>query len=125
MSANPTDPNDVKLLPPVGEAGRPPAPNPGGAGGAGGGGSEPATVAAVLAAASPPNNSVAISVSTSASRQLADLPRDELATLAEEFGLEPRRYKTSQELVAAIHGRRQLIASLDRDAMVDVVRWGR
>jgi hypothetical protein len=131
MSANPTDPNDVKLLPPVGEAGRPPAPNPpptsppnpGGIG-AVSTGSPPATVAAVLAAASP-SITTALSVSPSAPRQLADLPRDELATLAEEFGLEPRRYKTPQELVAAIHGRRQLIASLDRDAMVDVVRWGR
>lgn len=133
MSANPTDPNDLKLLPPVGEAGRPPAPNPtptsppnpGGIG-AVTTGSPPATVAAVLAAAAPPPASTAaITVSPSAPRQLADLPRDELATLAEEFGLEPRRYKTPQELVSAIHGRRQLIASLDRDAMVDVVRWGR
>jgi hypothetical protein len=89
-------------------------------------GSPPATVAAVLAAAAPPPvSTAAITVSPSAPRQLADLPRDELSTLAEEFGLEPRRYKTPQELVAAIHGRRQLIASLDRDAMVDVVRWGR
>lgn len=63
--------------------------------------------------------------SGSAPRQLADLPKDELDTLAEEYGLEPRRFKTPQELVAAIHGRRQLIASLDRAALVDVVRWGR
>jgi hypothetical protein len=60
-----------------------------------------------------------------ATRQLADLPRDELGHLAEDLGLEPRRYRTSQELVTAIHERRQLIASLDRDAMLDVVRWGR
>jgi hypothetical protein len=105
MSANPTDPTDVKFLPAVGETGRPPAPNP----------AEPT--------APPPAS--AITVSPSAPRQLADLPRDELATLAEELGLEPRRYKTPQELVSAIHGRRQLIASLDRDAMLDVVRWGR
>src|SRR5258705_7454555 len=103
MSANPTDPTDVKLLPAVGETGRPPAPNP----------AEP----------TPPAS--AITVSPSAPRQLADLPRDELATLAEELGLEPRRFKTPQELVSAIHGRRQLIASLDRDSMLDVVRWGR
>jgi hypothetical protein len=66
-----------------------------------------------------------VAVSTSAPRQLADLPRDELETLAEEFGLEARRFKTPQDLVSAIHGRRQLVASLDRDAMLDVVRWGR
>jgi hypothetical protein len=56
---------------------------------------------------------------------LADLPKDELYTLAEEFGLEPRRFKTPQDVVAAIHSRRQLIASLDREALLDVVRWGR
>lgn len=58
-------------------------------------------------------------------RQLAELPRDELSHLAEEFGLDPTKYKTRQALVAAIHERRQLIASLDRAAMLDVIRWGR
>ena len=58
-------------------------------------------------------------------RQLGELPRDELATLAEEFGLDPTRYKEQQALVAAIHDRRQTIASFERDAMLDVVRWGR
>jgi hypothetical protein len=60
-----------------------------------------------------------------ATRQLADLPRDELGHLAEDLGLEPRRYRTNQHLVTAIHERRQMIASLDREAMLDVVRWGR
>jgi hypothetical protein len=59
------------------------------------------------------------------SRQLAELPKDELANLAEGLGLDPTRYKTQQELVAAVHERRHLIASLDRQAMLDVVRWGR
>src|SRR5687768_5953702 len=58
-------------------------------------------------------------------RQLQDLPKDELEALAEEFGLEPRRYQTRQHLVAALHERRQLIASTDRDALLDVIRWGR
>jgi hypothetical protein len=58
-------------------------------------------------------------------RQLADLPRDELAALAEDFGLDPTRFKTGQLLVAAVHDRRQLIAGLDREALLDVVRWGR
>ena len=59
------------------------------------------------------------------SRQLSELPKDELEHLAEEFGLDATRYQDRQDLVAAIHGRRQLIASFDRDAMLDVVRWGR
>jgi len=109
MSPNPDDPNEIKMLPAVGEEGRPPAPNP-----------EPPPPP-------PPPSPVStvVAVSTSAPRQLADLPRDELETLAEEFGLEPRRFKTPQDLVSAIHSRRQLVASLDREAMLDVVRWGR
>jgi hypothetical protein len=58
-------------------------------------------------------------------RQLSDLPRDELAALAEDFGLDPTRFKTTQHLVSALHERRQLIASMDREALMDVVRWGR
>jgi hypothetical protein len=110
MSANPTNPNEVKLLPPVGELGRPAAPNAGDA---------TATVAATTTTAA------TVAISPSAPRQLVDLPRDELNTLAEELGLESRRFRTPQELVVAIHGRRQLIAALDRDAMLDVIRWGR
>jgi hypothetical protein len=58
-------------------------------------------------------------------RQYADLPADELSHLAEELGLEPSRYKTPQELVAAVQDRRQMIANMDRQAMLDVIRWGR
>jgi hypothetical protein len=57
--------------------------------------------------------------------QLAELPRDELGNLAEGLGLDSTRYKTQQLLVAAVHERRQLIAGLDRQALLDVVRWGR
>lgn len=65
-------------------------------------------------------------VSTQApSRQLSEIPRDELENLAEEYGLDPRDYQTRQSLVTAIHARRQLIASMDRDAMLDVIKWGR
>jgi hypothetical protein len=64
-------------------------------------------------------------ISNMPARQLADLPREELDHLAEDFGLEPHRYKTRQHLVAALHDRRQMIAGLDREAMLDVVRWGR
>lgn len=58
-------------------------------------------------------------------RQLSELPKDELNHLAEEFGLDSTQFKTRQDLVTAIHSRRQLIASMNRDAMLDVVRWGR
>jgi hypothetical protein len=62
---------------------------------------------------------------TAPPRQLADLPRDELNNLADDFGLDTGRYKSTQDLVAALHERRQLIALMDRDALMDVVRWGR
>jgi hypothetical protein len=58
-------------------------------------------------------------------RQLHELPKDELKTLAEEFGLDPSRYQTVRHLVAAVHERRQLIAAMDREAMLDVIQWAR
>jgi hypothetical protein len=58
-------------------------------------------------------------------RQLSELPRDELVNLAESLGLDSTRFKTQQVLVSAVHDRRQLIAGMDRQAMLDVVRWGR
>jgi len=58
-------------------------------------------------------------------QQLSELPRDEIEHLAEDYGLDPTEYKTLQHLVAAVHDRRQLIAALDRDAMLDAVKWGR
>jgi hypothetical protein len=119
MSANPTNPDEVKFLPPVGEAGRPAAPNAVVAGTA------PIPMPVTPPTVAPAPVITAVMASASAPRQLADLPKDELNTLAEEFGLEPRRYKTPQDLVAAIHGKRQLIASLEREALLDVVRWGR
>ena len=64
-------------------------------------------------------------VGTLPTRQLSEMPRDELEHLAEEYGLDPTRYKTRQHLVAALHERRQMIAAMDREAMLDVVRWGR
>jgi hypothetical protein len=63
--------------------------------------------------------------STAPNRQLSELPKDELELLAEEYGLDPHDYKTRQALVSAIHNRRQLIASMDREAMLDVIKWGR
>ncbi len=72
-----------------------------------------------------PADSDSVVTGISPQRQLSELPRDELAHLAEEFGLDPTRYPDRASLVAAIHDRRQMIAGLDRDAMLDVVRWGR
>src|SRR5689334_9021986 len=66
-----------------------------------------------------------ITPTTQPSKQLSDLPKDELEHLAEDFGIDPTRFKTRQLLVAAIHDRRQSIAAMDREAMLDVVRWGR
>ena len=76
----------------------------------------------------PPAGSVpsaSISATAQPLRQLSELPKDELEHLAEEYGLDPTRYRTRQHLVIAIHERRQLIAAMDRDAMLDVIRWGR
>lgn len=73
----------------------------------------------------PAQPSRAITSGIPPTRQLSELPRDELNHLAEDFGLDPTKYKSRQALIAAIHDRRQLIASLDRNAMLDVVRWGR
>ncbi|MGH7177195.1 MAG: hypothetical protein ACREJC_07440 [Tepidisphaeraceae bacterium] len=63
--------------------------------------------------------------SAAPTRGLADLPRDELEHLAEEFGLDPTQFKSRQLLVATLSDRRQAIAAMDREAMLDVVRWGR
>lgn len=62
-------------------------------------------------------------VTTKKTPQLGDLSKEELDALAEEFGLDAKRYATRQHLVAALHERRQLIAALDRDALLDVLRW--
>jgi hypothetical protein len=59
------------------------------------------------------------------SRQLSDLPIDELENLAEEYGLDPTDFRNRQHLVTAIHERRQTIAAMDREAMLDVIKWGR
>jgi hypothetical protein len=83
---------------------------------------EPVRAVPVIAAEPPVP---ARAVGTLPTRQLSEMPRDELEHLAEEYGLDPTRYKTRQHLVAALHERRQMIAAMDREAMLDVVRWGR
>ncbi len=81
------------------------------------------TVSAV--APSPDIVTMPVSPGAAPPRQLSELPRDELEHLADEYGLEAARFPTRQALVAAIHDRRQMIASFDREAMLDVIRWGR
>ncbi|HET6247084.1 MAG TPA: hypothetical protein VFE47_05235 [Tepidisphaeraceae bacterium] len=79
----------------------------------------------IVAAPGSSDDANAFESSTSPQRQLSELPKDELEHLAEEFGLDRTHYKNSQDLVTAIHDRRQMIAGMDRNAMLDVVRWGR
>jgi hypothetical protein len=85
----------------------------------------PGTTAAPPQTVSASAGAGAITQGLKPARQLAELPKDELEHLAEDLGLDFTRYKTRQHLVAAIHERRQVIAGLDREAMLDVVRWGR
>jgi len=81
----------------------------------------------IVVASAPPAPAAApvSAVAKMPDQQLSELPKDVLENLAEELGIDPTRYKTRQHLVAAVHERRQLIAALDRDAMLDVIRWGR
>lgn len=64
-----------------------------------------------------------LAVTTPPRQQLGDLPIEELRIIAAEFGVEASGFTDKAELIAAIHKRRQLIASLDRAAMIDVVHW--
>lgn len=87
--------------------------------------SNPAEVKMLPGGELPATATSTITASSAPARQLPDLPKDELEHFAEEFGLDAGDYRTRQALVAAIHERRQTIAAMDRDAMLDVVRWGR
>jgi hypothetical protein len=108
MSQPASNPGEIKLLP---------------------GGDVPSGSAAPANTPSPnapaANLTATITPTAAPAKQLPDLPKDELEHFAEEFGLDPSDYRTRQNLVAAIHERRQIIAAMDREAMLDVVRWGR
>ena len=78
-----------------------------------------------LAPFHPPSPATAPVAAVTPARQLSDVPADELSALAEELGLDVPRSTDPATLVAAIHARRQLIASIDREALLEVVRWGR
>ncbi|HEV8607821.1 MAG TPA: hypothetical protein VGQ99_20975 [Tepidisphaeraceae bacterium] len=106
MSTAPSNIPEPKMLPAGSASPSSPAPQPASA-------SQPAPATVEVLPARTP------------ARQLHELPKDELKTLAEEFGLDPSRLQTPQHLVAAVHERRQLIASMDREAMLDVIKWAR
>lgn len=88
----------------------------------------PATAIAPTGTAMSPAAVAATKVSASspaAATQLKDLSLGELNTIAKDYGLDPRKYETKPALVSAILERRTLIASMDRDAMLEVCAWGR
>jgi hypothetical protein len=85
----------------------------------------PGTGGEAHASALPAAPTTGVIGATSPARQLFEMPREELEHLAEEYGLDPTTYKHRQHLVAALHDRRQMIASMDREAMLDVIKWGR
>src|SRR3954470_2416023 len=107
MPAGPPNPADVKMLPATGNGG--------------------AAVPAPVRAGTVPAGGAAAGVipSNQPNRQLSEIPKDELEHLAEEYGLDPSNFRTRQHLVTAIHERRQIIAAMDREAMLDVIKWGR
>src|SRR5205085_7572981 len=100
MSAGSSNPTEVKLLPDASGTG-------------------------VGASMRAPARPAGIIPSTPPVRQLSELPKDELEHLAEEFGLDPGDFRSRQHLVTALHERRQAIAAMDREAMLDVIKWGR
>ena len=107
MTPNPANPGELKMLPPA-------------SGGASGPSSSPSPESV------PPGvGATGITPAVTPPRQMSEMPREELEHLAEEFGLDPTRFELRQDLVAAIHDRRQMIAAMDREAMLEVVRWGR
>jgi hypothetical protein len=57
--------------------------------------------------------------------QIAAMPREELERLLSDFGVDPSGLKTRHHLLAALAERKQLIAGMDRDALVDVLRWAK
>jgi hypothetical protein len=122
MQAGTGNPGEMKMLPGV----------PGAADGPAAPGTTapltaaPLTVATAAPAVPPPNvGATGITPTTLPPRQMSEMPRQELDHLADEFGIDPTRYELRQALVAAIHDRRQMIAAMDREAMLEVVRWGR
>lgn len=62
---------------------------------------------------------------TSPAPDLESLPADELIKLAQSLGLRPDGRSERAALVRLVRERRRLIDDLDRDALLDVVKWMR
>jgi hypothetical protein len=71
----------------------------------------------------PRNLSLPAPSSPAGATQLKDLPMHDLRAMARDFGVSPMGLETKPALVAAILDRRTLIASMDREALVDVLTW--
>lgn len=57
--------------------------------------------------------------------ELMRMPIEELQELAQEIGIDPTDYRKPRDLAAAINERREMISAMDREAMIDVLRWGK
>ena len=57
--------------------------------------------------------------------ELRELPLPRLSQLAAELGVDVDDHKTHPSLVAAVYDRRNLINMLDREALLDILRWAR
>lgn len=64
-------------------------------------------------------------VASGALQILMAKPKEELEQLAQDIGLDPEQYRTPRHLAAAVQERREMISALDREAMIEVMRWGR
>jgi hypothetical protein len=70
-----------------------------------------------------PTSSSQIIPAASPGRQLGELSSDDLKALAEMLGLEPRQFRTRENIVAAVHYRRQIIAAMHEDALFELLSW--
>ena len=56
---------------------------------------------------------------------LADLPRDELLRYGRELGLVLKDDTPQGELLRRVRGRQEMLIELDREALLDIVKWAR
>jgi hypothetical protein len=84
--------------------------------------SSPSSESALNATASS-GSSTAIVTTTTPGRQVGELSDEDLNGLAEMLGLDPRQFRRREHLVSAIHHRRQTIAAMHDDALVELLAW--
>lgn len=58
-------------------------------------------------------------------RVLQERPREELEQIAQDIGVDPGEFRSPRHLAVAIQHRREMIAAMDVEAMIEVMRWGR